>query len=418
MPPQGRPLGAKGSKQRRQWEREQALMAEQIRIEEIDSDDSEGIDTSFVQKRRFVSDPLQFTGVDLGANMRPRRSYTVDNSDEDSDSVDGNESATQIAMREKEERLVQSALARIRRAQEKGKKDVKLHEDELKALERRRLRLQAEEAKKKKKKNSGSSSSDKDRRRSDRMVTVPIASSEQPRRRSGRVDEGSPLTRPLPAIEGPGIRYEAPDGSTSYASIGAYPSSARSSPSRPRSSSSAQRSSRRETLPPMPQYQAYNPGRHVSEGSMIRPTSSSSLRRPLPDDEDWAPSSRRSSVSSNLANMTDPFEYQTGSDTRPARRGVSGPADVIYSTIPRRPPGQYPGRGAYVNSASDPTLGRQRPAEAQDSDDEDTSSLSDSDDLGHGVLVEPERERERRSPAPTAAPVSRKPVGGKKKGKR
>src|SRR5437588_565088 len=75
---------------------------------------------------------------------------------------------------DKEEALVQSALARIRRAQEKGKREVKLNKDELAALENRRKRMQSA-ATSKERKDSGSGSGSEKKRRSDKQLfTVPI----------------------------------------------------------------------------------------------------------------------------------------------------------------------------------------------------------------------------------------------------
>lgn len=340
--------------------------------------------------------------------MRPRRSFIPESF---SDSDGATESATQAAMRLKEERLVQSALARIRKAQEKGKKDVKLHEDELKALERRRKRLEAEAKKK-----SSSSSSDKERRRkNDRMITVPLGQIEQPKRKNGRRLEEGPKSRGLPTMNGSGFLLEADD--QSYAPIGSYPVSlipaARGQPSRPRSSSSS-KGSARQPLPQMQHYQAFNPGRHVSEG--YRPSSSSSHRRALPDEELWEPGSRRSSTSSAIV---DPFDYQIGPDTARARRGVSGPADIIYSDLPWRPPQHYvdhpraPFAGPYGaipgSSSSDPLLARQQ-LEPELSETSSSSSSSDSDGQTNGVPVDSPA-RDHRHPSPAVVPA-RKPVGG------
>lgn len=299
MPLWGRPPGAKGSKQRRRWEREQALWAEQVRIEEIDSEemDSHMVDYG---KRRFVSDPLHFTGIDMSPNPQVRRSYAFEGSDSslstssnsNSDSgYDDSEGAQQLALRNKEEALVQSALARIRRAQEKGKLEVKLLEEEVKALERRRMRLQSAAASaattSKKKKGSPSGGSERRKRKDRNMVTVPIVQPDSKVRSKKRREETPPATG------GPGMRIEGVDGSISYVPIGyASSSSTRSSPSRPRSSSSMQYNMRQNGPSAN---QAYNTGmRHVSEGT--RPTSSGINRRPLPDEQAWLPTtSRRSS---------------------------------------------------------------------------------------------------------------------------
>jgi len=416
VPSWGRPPGAKGSKRRRQWERDQELwQQEQSRVEELDSDDTDtqGVGLNF-EKKRFASDPLHFTGIDMSSNeARARRSYSYGDSEETSNSdseiseFDGT-NALQIALRDKEEALVQSALARIRRAQEKGKREVKLNQDELDALEKRRKRMQAA-ATTKEKKGSGSGS-DRDRKRSQRQL-VPISSLDPKSQRKGK---GKRDVTPPP----PGLLIAGADGSASYAPLGYYPSQAgpsRSSPARPRSSASQQVHGG-----PPPQYA----NRHFSDGTRPNSSSSNGSRRPLPDEEGWIPtSSRRSSVASQ---PVDPFEYQTSSGHPPAipqqymqsRRIASGP-EIAYSSLRRSPPipGGYPSSASRPSSsrgASDPTVRRRQSRRddidelAPSSDDED-----ESDDLGNGVQVfvqeqrEPERER----------PVARKPVGGKRKGK-
>jgi PRA1 family protein 1 len=433
MPSWGRPPGAKGSRQRKRWEREKALWEqEQIRIEEIDSDDSDtqGVGLAYGEKR-FVSDPLKFTGIDLSPKQGARRGYRFDGSESDSDGSrsrsddEDNMSERQIALRDKEEALVQSALARIRRAQERGKREVKLNPEEVAALERRRKRMQSSATSKPRKgsASSGGSGNEKKRRSDRALVTIPIVSPE-PRRPSDKHRDYSPL-RNSPG--GPGMVVEGADGVLSYAPIGQYPPAARSSPIRPRSSTSLSQGPQ-HTPPP---YLSDHPqARHYSDE--IRPTSSgANPRLPLPHEEGWEPSSRRSSVSSQ-GYSRDPFDYQTSSGYPPSlsagymqasgRRNVSGPPQVSYSSVRRSPPVGTTSSSSKMRynvaaSSSDPNLHRRR-AEDEVPDSQDSRSSSDedddeSDDLGNGVSVEPER---------PSTSSSRKPVGGhghgRKKGKR
>ncbi|RAL62547.1 hypothetical protein DID88_005112 [Monilinia fructigena] len=105
--PSGEDHQGEGEQERRQWEQEQGYW-QQSRVEELDS---EG-DTD-----------TQGAGLHL-------------------DYQEGGDK--QVAVRGgSEEAVVQGALARIRRAQEKGRRDVKLTQEELDALERRRIRMQA-----------------------------------------------------------------------------------------------------------------------------------------------------------------------------------------------------------------------------------------------------------------------------------
>ena len=419
MPLWGRPPGAKGRKGRRRWEEEQESWRD-TRVEELDSDDTDtqGVGLNF-EKKRFASDPLHFTGIDMSSSSRARKGYTYDSDTSDSGSGESDEGdgAMQIALRDKEEALVQSALARIRRAQEKGKSEVKLNPEELEALERRRKRMQAA-ATTKERNGSGSGSERERRRRSDRqLVSVPLVEPKSRKGKSKRVEDAD--LRPSGPAAPPGMLVAGADGVT-YAPLGYYPpptKSTRESPTRPRSATSQQL---RATPPPQFQYQGQP--RHYSENT--RPTSSSSngSRRPLPDEEGWMPNSRRSSGSSQ-SHIVDPFEYQVDPGHPPpipqqyahGRRIVSGPPEVAYSSVRRSPPvgaGGYP--AASWSNASDPTLRRKssNPFEA-DLVDSSSGNEEGSDDLGNGVQVyvdEREADRERTVP--------RRPVGGRKKGKR
>jgi len=300
---------------------------------------------------------------------------------------------------------------------------VKLNRDELDALQKHRKRMQAA-ATTKDKQGSGSGSGNERRRRKERqMVTIPIIPTEPKSRKRGKAKRD--VTPP--GVVPPGLLIPGPDG-VAYAPFGHYPPQAitkRSSPTRPRSSASQQF----RGAPP-PQYTAYQQGsssRHFSDGTRPPSSSSTSSRRPLPDENDWIPTNpRRGSVASQVV---DPFEYQTSSDHAPSMPGqfsqdwrhVPGPQDISYSSIRRSipvPAAGYPSNHQTVSRGySDPVLRRRTnqpnyndeyiPSSSEDDGDED-----ESDDLGNGVQVfveEPEREKERS--------ISRKPVGGRKRGK-
>jgi PRA1 family protein 1 len=415
VPSWGRPPGAKGSKRRRRWEQEQEAW-QKARVEELDSDDTDtqGVGLNF-EKNRVTYDPLHFAGTGLSSTSRARKGYTYDKGSSDSDSEeseDDDSNAMQIALRDKEEALVQSALARIRRAQEKGKSEVKLNPEELEALERRRKRMQASATQESR--GSGSGSGSERRRRSDRqLISVPIE--EPPSRKKGkskRPEDSEP--RLSGSAAPPGLLVAGAEGVT-YAPLGYYPpqsSASRNSPTRPRSATSQQL--------------AYQQGqsRHYPDGTRPASSSSNGSRRPLPDEEDWVPNSRRSSLSSQSMGM-DPFEYQVDSGHPPpipqqyiqGRRIVSGSPEIVYSSLRRSPP-------SFSNTTREPTSdsalrrkGSQRDdpesiaSSSEDDDDED-----ESDDLGNGVQVFVEEREATRDRARDRA-IARKPVGGRKKGK-
>ncbi|KAG4429263.1 hypothetical protein IFR05_015259 [Cadophora sp. M221] len=412
---------------------------------------------------RFASDPLHFTGGDLGSSSRARRSYAFGDSDDSSEDSEESEvegtDALQIALRDKEEALVQSALARIRRAQEKGKREVKLNQDELDALENRRKRMQAAATAKARKGSGSSGGSDKEKRRRSDRISIPIAaatesfsrpssrpSSRRDQTRSRRSDEAP---HPPAASNPPGMVVAGADGLMYAAPLGTYPPNAlsnsqppsRNSPARPRSATTQQL---RGQPPPIPYFTHQQPpnARHFSDGMRPASSSSNSSRRPLRDEADWHPTnSRRSSAASSQGFMVDPFDYQVSSDTPPpipsqylqsqshsqqpqqGRRNASNPADVTYSSIRRTPPG-YPSQNhaRLPISTSDPSL-RHRSSRGPGFFDGSSEEDDESDDLGNGVqvFVEEEREQERereRDREKERAVVSRKPVAGRKKGKR
>jgi len=384
---------------------------EQLRFQELDSDysDTQEIGTGFSEKK-FAGDSLQFTGIDSSSRQRARRSYTYDD-DSSSESVGvhsedrgGNEGGRQETLWEKEETIFQSALARIRRAQENGKTEVKLSPGELAELEKRKKRMQTSATSfKSKRGGSSSGSSENDhRRRSDRdLVTVPLVQSE-PRRRRGRYNDESP---PHTA---PGMIYADPDGSVSYTSSEYFPPSPnKGSPIRSRSSASVQ------------QYAISD--RHFSEG--IHPASSVNDNRILAShEEDWTSVSRRDSVSSQN-HSHDPFDYQVSDQSSPiptqymktqnsGRRHASGPAQIQYSSVMRSPPignssmERVP--SAAPDSSSDLILDRQRHMVGEPDSQRSGSTSEDrenNDGYADGRSIELQREHIITN-LPTRRPIS------------
>ncbi|PWY76373.1 prenylated rab acceptor 1 [Aspergillus sclerotioniger CBS 115572] len=144
MPRWGRPPGARVGRQTR---RADPWVDGAVRIEEIDS----GGEDAYI--RRDVSSlyARQSAGLDEdGGSRLRRRRMGYDYADEVA-SVDGVDYdlyedmdstvayAVQLAMKDKEERLVDQALERIRHAQKQGQKNVRLSGRELEALERKRV---------------------------------------------------------------------------------------------------------------------------------------------------------------------------------------------------------------------------------------------------------------------------------------
>ncbi|ESZ97971.1 hypothetical protein SBOR_1642 [Sclerotinia borealis F-4128] len=423
MPQWGRPSGAKGSRRRRQQEQGQGHW-QQSRVEELDSEgdtDTQGVGLHLGEKR-FASDPLHFTGIDISSNTRPRRGYSYDEAERSSESdseysdyYEGDDK--QLALRGgNEEAIVQGALAQIRRAQDKGRQDVKLTQEELDALERRRIRMQAAAAAKAAKKGTGPTGIGAEKKRRSDRKTVDIASlidpkpSSEPKKRKSKRKSGSSSHS---TTAGPGIIVDGPNGS-SYTPIGGYHPSDRETS---RSHSSARHDGH---TPP-------GTSRHFSDG--MRPTSShnNNPRRSLPEEESWNPTNNKRTSLSSQYHVADPFDYQVSADQlapipqqymhpSPGRRNHSGPAEISYTSVRRSPPQGYP---ATDRAPSDSSLRHRNSTRGEidvitipDSSEESDSS----DELENGVQVfleqrEPERERV----------VPRRPVSGsgsgRKKGK-
>ncbi|KAK4150273.1 PRA1 family protein-domain-containing protein [Chaetomidium leptoderma] len=145
------------------------------RVEELDSEDdfdTQGVGlASNALAHRVASDPLRFTGVDLGdrdGNSRSRRAYAYQNGEDDEtseeseqDSDGEGEGDVRLSLLDPaEEALADAAMARIRRAQAKGRQDVKLSKEELAAYQRRLQRMEDEER--------------RQRRDQDQRVAIPL----------------------------------------------------------------------------------------------------------------------------------------------------------------------------------------------------------------------------------------------------
>ncbi|KAI1451448.1 PRA1 family protein-domain-containing protein [Annulohypoxylon moriforme] len=334
--------------------------------------DGEGTDTQGAENGggRFASDPLRFTGVDLGGSGQARNGYAYQNSDEEDEDDDGNsteegtqatseeeedtDDENQAARRELEEALVQSALSRIRKAQSKGRQDVKLNKQELAALDRRRKRLQAEaEAAKR-------GGSRKQRKEKEQRYAVPLSSFDAPSRGPSGSNE-SLARKALPSTEqGPPMgRFHPPNASRSRPRSG---TSSTSSTQRPQS--------RIRDSPPF-DYQYVNAPpnqRHASDPSG-RPQSSASTQNP--------------------------FQYQTAGP-----RAAYGEGSAVVRSSPRRH--------------------RSRARREEELEDETTS-----DDAGNREIIvaspSPESERPKAKKSSPGQPIAKKKAtsgtGKKRKGK-
>lgn len=338
MPLWGRPSGGRQGKRRKGWDSYSSHGKEGRRFEDIesDADDGEGVGLG----GSFSSDDLLFTGADLGQRSRTRRGrdyeYSSGSTDEEDDAVEQSGATVQLALRDKEDLLVEKALERILRAQMLGKTNVKLSQRELDALERKRRkdevlrRVSHSELQQPGDRRRISGTSDPALRVKKSRKKIMAASSPHDDRTSN------------PSLAGPpGLIVAGHDG-PSYAPLGYYPPAMLHS--RRSGGASPISSGQQEVNPPSTQQSKPNgQSKRQSSGAMpLKPLpipDTSPVSRRLPDDPNWLPRPR--SASSNQPYSINPYQLQQypqpPSQVPPRytsnRRIVSGPPDVHYPEV-------------------------------------------------------------------------------------
>ena len=337
---------------------------------------------------------MHFTGADLGSYTTNRRTHDQEHdsgsSEGDQASEDRPASTMQVALRNKEDLLLQQALERIRRAQMLGKHDVELSQPEIDALERKRRQDEAKRTR------AGSGSKQIDKRRSIGQLQLAGKDIKLGKRKSFALNptfqrtytpEGRGVINP--SIVAPG-RDGRPTHTPNelYPTASQRPSSNRSSRSDSRAGSS---SNLRRSTPPDPSSQYWSgPSRYPSESDYAPSSPGLPLMRRLPDHPHWNPRPR--SASSNYQYPLDAQYYQPYPPTPPpnsayhsqGRRIVSGPAEVQYPSISRRP---LPMTSVHAAS-SDPVLSRKTHRSERDRDDSASAGETEDDDDAYGVQVD------------------------------
>lgn len=362
-------------------------------FEELDSDDDDG--QGVVLDRSHFGDESFFPNADAGAYTQNRRKNEYDDethSSEDEVAMDDRSSNTmQVALRNKEDLLLEQALDRIHRAQMMGKQNVKLSKPELRALE---LKRKTDESKQSR---NTSGSTQADRRRSSGQLKLTAKESKAVKRKSVGIGLPSERTQAMDRRTStpPGIIAPGPDGRPMHTPIGYYPLSSnvasgnRDSRTGSRSGSSV---NLQHSSPPLPSNQYWSPQpRHPSHPDYAPPSPgprNSPILRRLPDDPYWNPRPRSSS--SNQPYPPDslyhqpypPYPTLTPSQYSQGRRIVSGPAE-LHSPLHRRPPTLH---SNYVAS-SDPVIPRRTHVGEQYQDDSLSAEGTD-DGEDDGVQVD------------------------------
>lgn len=331
-------------------------------VEELHTDedsDTQGAGLITARETRFSSDPLHFTGIDMGDNVAgPRRRHAYTQSEEEDSSDSGQdteldeEGYAQLA-RAEEEAVVDSAMKRIRRAQASGKKEVKLSKKELAALEKHRKRQIEGERKKKKR---------------EPRYAVPLSQltpSSQKENKMARLPGAMPSTETL-------------SRQTAQPPVGwfPHPSSSRPGTSDSRRPTSSRTSDREGSTSPF-QYNYVRPAagpvsnsRHSSDPA-ARPRSGSTRGNPpYPDARisQYNPSSSASSVPATL----DPFRYMTSGPQAPYHAGSAASLRTVS--------GSSMGAGYYEPSTRGGASAARRQSRHFTPDDEESSSEEDEDD--------------------------------------
>jgi len=348
----------------------------------LEDSDTQGVGL-LSRGQRFASDPLRFTGTDLSGKAAVlRRGHGYRHSDEEEEDDDDDEDDTEdsendssdeddgeneidwelLSPKERDEALSQKALARVRRAQERGKLEVNLSKEEMAALERRRKRMEKEARKQER----------KQRREKEQRFAIPLSQFEPTsRKRSPTMTAEDDL----PRHPSPGTFAEVQTRGP-LPPMGYFPPP-NASRTRPRSATST---SQRPTSRIMDE-RGSSPFRYAyAQGA-------NSQRQP----SDMSPASSATSSMSKSRSNVDPFQFQVeGPHVAASRRNVSGSTD-----------GRRPSVAPPVTRSSRASRGPPTEEDSSEDSSEENSEESTSDGTGNGAqIVQP--------PQPPPPPTTRR----------
>ncbi|SPN96823.1 uncharacterized protein DNG_00343 [Cephalotrichum gorgonifer] len=363
--------------------------------------------TSRRGNRRIEGGSLRYSGRDGGGRETDNTavgrvggySYHSESDDDDDDDEDGSseedyvleEDLKGLSPMERDEVLVQSALRHIQRAQERGRTDVRLTEEELGAMDRRRKRMEEEAARKAAR-----------RRARSQRIAVPLSQLESPRKK--RI----PSTQDLASLD---------EEHAAYPPMGYFPPPS----SRPRSGTTGSQrpgSANLGSRGSSPFAYSYvqppsrPPTRQTSDSSNLRTRASraralaqaeAEAKEAEEDEEEEEDSDEESSSASDsnpvrMRGSVDPFKYQI-SEPRPTR----GTAAMASGS--RRNPGAVEvayGGGVRV-APSPPSGARNLPRTRQVTPPEESSDDTSDEDSDEVIeVVRPPQRRTRNAVAAAA----------------
>lgn len=356
-------------------------------MDESDREDAYG--------RELVRNGRYMRQLEYGTRGPRRRSEYEDLTDENESVADGGDYdlydhedstvayAVQLAMRDKEDQLVDKALGRIRRAQMLGKKNVRLSQRELDALERKRQQ-------------TGSSSALR------RNKPAANASNSRPSSRRGP----GPMSEPQPG----GYPPFPPDGDWGRATGAAHgrPSSS-SSTHRPRTPTTQSLRPQQSNSPLRPTYPSFNE-RLPPNGRPQSKHQHSGYGRPLPDDPQWAPPFYNSVPTNPYMPEQPPYQPQLPTDLRVGPQGrMSYPAGM--SPIQAQHRQSLDGRQTSASGPSPPRGTRPAPSDSESESSSESEESESSDEEGEGVPLAQALER------PPAGLQRRNASGGNRGGR-
>lgn len=356
--------------------------------------------------------------LEYGGRGPRRRPNNFEDLPEEIESVDGGDYdlydhgdstvayAVQLAMRDKEDQLVEVALERIRRAQMLGKKNVRLSQRELDALERKRQQTD-DPSGARRVTQAGASMNIKppSKRKSKKPKAYEQGMAPYPATPIEPGWGGGGFGPPLPPVSAP-AQAPAPSGRPSSSSSRPPSSSSAHRPRTPTTQSLRPQQSNSPLRPGYPAFTERFPANNRPQ-SMPMPQHTA-YSRPLPDDPSWAPpyyhpipNPLQSPMQMNpYASEQPPYQPQLPSDLR-----VGPQSRMSY------PAGMSPIQAQYRQSPDNTRRGwqEQEPeSESEDSSDEDeegedTESSDEEEDDDDEVQPVPVQPVQPVQPAPVLA---------------
>lgn len=377
MPSWGRPPGARtgrNTRGRAAWE--------ETRLEEVDSEE-DVYGRELVRSGRYRQE--------YGGRGPRRRPVDYEDLTDESESVEGGEYdlydhedstvayAMQLAMRDKEDQLVDTALERIRRAQVLGKKNVRLSKRELEALERKRQQT------------DGTS-------RSRRPSATSVKVTSRPSSRRSAVVAPEQQSSAYPTF--------TPDAHSTWARGTANSRPSSSSSARPRTPTTQSLRPQQSNSPLRPPYPPYTPERFAPNARPQSMQQAPVFPRPLPDDPQWAPPYYNTMQMSPYGEPA-PYQPQVPTDLRAGQQNrMSYPSSLPYPAYQSQSPGKRSPQGTAPTPgdlAPAPTLAPSKLGSGESSEESESS-----EDEVQIVKVTKVAERK----APPAAVAQRRPVTG------